>query len=110
MVDRQSENAPTRRHIVIQNVGNDLRRTDRQPEYPAHIAPIEPSFSAIALTDGIAPDSTCASQRNARPSETARQDPVPMFRAVSAVLTVPEHLAELERLANVALALHRPQP
>ena len=32
-------------------------------------------------------------------SETNRQDPLPMFRALSAALEIPAHLAEIERLA-----------
>lgn len=38
-------------------------------------------------------------------SETNRQDPLPMFRAVSAALQSPERIAELDRLAASPIAL-----
>ena len=37
-------------------------------------------------------------------SETNRQDPVPMFRAVSGVLKSPERIAELDRIESLQLA------
>lgn len=37
-------------------------------------------------------------------SETHRQDPLPMFRAVARALSAPSHLAELDRLAAATLA------
>jgi hypothetical protein len=37
-------------------------------------------------------------------SETNRQDPVPMFRALAAAVTAPTHLAEIDRLDSPLLA------
>lgn len=37
-------------------------------------------------------------------SETNRQDPVPMFRALAAAMRAPHHLAEIERLDAPLLA------
>ena len=41
-------------------------------------------------------------------SETERQDPVPMFRAISASLREPRHLAEIERIEAAAVAMGSP--
>ena len=39
-------------------------------------------------------------------SETNRQDPVPMFRAISGVLKSPQRIAELDRIESAQLARH----
>ena len=41
-------------------------------------------------------------------SETMRQDPVPMFRTISAALREPRHLAEIERIEAATFALRAP--
>jgi CubicO group peptidase (beta-lactamase class C family) len=41
-------------------------------------------------------------------SETMRQDPVPMFRAISATLREPRHIAEIERIEAATFARRTP--
>jgi hypothetical protein len=41
-------------------------------------------------------------------SETKRQDPLPLFRAIVRALKRPENIAELDRLGGQTYALHSP--
>lgn len=43
-------------------------------------------------------------------SETMRQDPVPMFRAISAALRDPRHVAEIARIEATTIAVGAPAP